>query len=151
MSDIITKSDMFSMFSSDGTCIKVNKECSKLSTIIKIMMETNENEDENEDEDDNEIHLELIDTSTLEKIKLFFELYSHEAMIEIERPLRTLDTNIQKEYNDYIDVNLDALMKLMVASNYLDIQPLYDLSCAKIASLIKGKTPSEIKYFFNID
>lgn len=32
----------------------------------------------------------------------------------------------------------------------MDIKPLMDLTCAKIASLIKGKTPEEIRKEFNI-
>ena len=37
-----------------------------------------------------------------------------------------------------------------MAANYLDIKSLLDLGCAKIASLIKGKTPEEIRQTFNI-
>ncbi len=37
-----------------------------------------------------------------------------------------------------------------MAANYLDIKSLLDLSCAKIATLIKGKTPEEIRKTFNI-
>jgi S-phase kinase-associated protein 1 len=33
----------------------------------------------------------------------------------------------------------------------MDIRPLLDLSCAKIASLMKGKTAEEIRAMFNID
>ncbi len=37
-----------------------------------------------------------------------------------------------------------------MASNYLDINSLLELSCAKVASLIKGKSIEEIRKFFNI-
>jgi len=37
-----------------------------------------------------------------------------------------------------------------LAANYLDIKGLLDLSCAKIASLMKGKTAEEIRKVFNI-
>ena len=36
------------------------------------------------------------------------------------------------------------------AANYMDIKPLLDLACAKVASMIKGKTPEEIRKRFNI-
>ncbi len=36
------------------------------------------------------------------------------------------------------------------AANYMDIKPLLDLTCAKVASMIKGKTPEEIRKVFNI-
>lgn len=32
----------------------------------------------------------------------------------------------------------------------MDIKPLLDLTCAKVASMIKGKTPEEIRKTFNI-
>merc|ERR1712032_457661 len=36
------------------------------------------------------------------------------------------------------------------AANYMDIKPLLDLTCAKVASMIKGRTPDEIRKIFNI-
>ena len=33
----------------------------------------------------------------------------------------------------------------------MDIKPLLDLSCAKIASIMKGKTAEEIRQLFNIE
>ncbi|RHY26913.1 hypothetical protein DYB32_007166 [Aphanomyces invadans] len=36
------------------------------------------------------------------------------------------------------------------AANYMDIKSLLDLACAKVASMIKGKTPQEIRETFNI-
>ena len=38
-----------------------------------------------------------------------------------------------------------------MGANYLDIPPLVDLACAKVASMIKGKTPEEIRKRFNIE
>lgn len=42
------------------------------------------------------------------------------------------------------------LFELILAANYLDIQPLLDLTCATMATRIKGKTPEEIRQIFNI-
>ena len=36
------------------------------------------------------------------------------------------------------------------AANYMDIKPLLDLTCAGVASMVKGKTPEEIRKVFNI-
>ncbi len=32
----------------------------------------------------------------------------------------------------------------------MDVKPLLDLTCAKVASLLKGKTPEQIRKDFNI-
>jgi S-phase kinase-associated protein 1 len=37
------------------------------------------------------------------------------------------------------------------AANYMDIKPLLDLTCAKVASYMKGKSAEEIRKRFNIE
>ena len=44
----------------------------------------------------------------------------------------------------------DTLFNLTLAANYLDIKPLLDLCCARIASFIKNKTPEEIRVNLDI-
>ena len=39
----------------------------------------------------------------------------------------------------------------MVAANFLDIDSLLDLTSAKIASIIKGKNPEEIRRILNME
>ena len=41
-------------------------------------------------------------------------------------------------------------MDIILASNYLDIKPLLELGCAKIATFIKGKSAEEIRKTFGI-
>ena len=61
---------------------------------------------------------------------------------DIEKPLRT--NNLAELVDPYdakfIDIeNLEELFDIILAANYLDIKSLLELSCAKVASLIKGK------------
>ena len=44
----------------------------------------------------------------------------------------------------------EMLFKLLLAANYLNIKSLLQLTCAKVASLLKGKTPNQIRDCFNI-
>ncbi len=44
----------------------------------------------------------------------------------------------------------ETLFAGVLAANYLDIESLLDLGCAKIASLLKNRTPKEIRQFFGI-
>ena len=53
-------------------------------------------------------------------------------------------------YSNFIDIDLDLIFELILAANYLDIKPLLELSSAKVASIIKGKTTEEIKKTFAI-
>ena len=54
-------------------------------------------------------------------------------------------------YADYINVEKEELFELIMASNYLDIKPLLELACAKVASKIKNKSIEEIRKFYNIE
>ena len=42
------------------------------------------------------------------------------------------------------------LFELILAANYLNIKPLLELACAKVASLISNRPIPEIRRFFNI-
>jgi S-phase kinase-associated protein 1 len=57
---------------------------------------------------------------------------------------------VQQWYADYVNVEQGLLFELILAANYMDIKPLLDLTCATVASMIKGKTPEEIRTTFNI-
>lgn len=43
------------------------------------------------------------------------------------------------------------MIDLIVAANFLDIEGLVNLGCAKIATFIKGKTVEEIRDTFGIE
>jgi S-phase kinase-associated protein 1 len=47
-----------------------------------------------------------------------------------------------------LDHNL--LFEIIVASNYMDMKTLLDLTCHQVAVMMKGKTPDEIRTLFNI-
>ena len=51
----------------------------------------------------------------------------------------------------YIDKDFNFLSNLINSSNYLDIEPLLDLSCMKVASLIKGKPLNEVKKILKLN
>ena len=57
---------------------------------------------------------------------------------------------VQEWYANFVAVDQDVLFELILAANYMDIKPLLDLTCATVASLIKGKNAEEIRKQFNI-
>lgn len=68
-------------------------------------------------------------------------------MTEIEKPLKSqvMADVVQKWYADFVDLEQVLLFELILAANYMDIKPLLDLTCATVASMIKGKTVSLLK------
>ena len=71
---------------------------------------------------------------------------------EIEKPLRSNNlSEIVPEWDaKFVDIEQEVLFELILAANYMDIKSLLDLTCAKVASMIKGKTPEQIRKTFNI-
>jgi len=52
--------------------------------------------------------------------------------------------------NDFVKVDQGTLFQLILAANYLNIKELLDLTCFTVASMIRGKSPEEIRKAFNI-
>ncbi len=71
---------------------------------------------------------------------------------EIEKPLKSpLMSEVVEQWDaDFVDVEQEQLFDLIVAANFMDIEPLLDLACAKVASMMKGKTPEQIRKALNI-
>merc|ERR1711964_752089 len=59
--------------------------------------------------------------------------------------------NIDQTQCDTSPEGKNAIFDLILAVNYLDIKSLLHLGCAKIATLIKGKTPEETKKILGED
>eukprot|EP00358_Blepharisma_japonicum_P005919 CAMPEP_0202943272 /NCGR_PEP_ID=MMETSP1395-20130829/3653_1 /ASSEMBLY_ACC=CAM_ASM_000871 /TAXON_ID=5961 /ORGANISM="Blepharisma japonicum, Strain Stock R1072" /LENGTH=106 /DNA_ID=CAMNT_0049640525 /DNA_START=15 /DNA_END=332 /DNA_ORIENTATION=- len=97
-----------------------------------------------------EIALE-IRAAVLQKIVLYMKHYKDLDPPKIEKPLRATIEEILPAWDaDFINLEHEMLFELTIGASFLAINPLLDLTNAKIASLIKGKTPEEIKSIFNI-
>ena len=94
-----------------------------------------------------EIHLNQINYRTLAKIVEFLEHYINKQPKKIQRPLPKKDFRECVDEWDYKFINIDTeeIFELMLAANFLHIQALLDLTSAKIASMIRGKSPEEIR------
>ena len=106
------------------------------------------------EEEDNvtEIPLPNVKGEVLKKVIEFCEHYLTEPMTDIEKPLKSqmMADVVQKWYADFVNIEQVLLFELILAANYMDIKPLLDLTCASVASMIKGKNPEEIRKTFNI-
>ena len=117
-----------------------------MSSIISEMMK------DESDTEVSEIPLPNVRSDILIKVIEFCTHYKAEPMNEIEKPLKTgnMSEIVQKWYSDFISMDQATLFEIILAANYMNIQPLLDLTCAAVAGLIKGKTPEEIRKAFNI-
>ncbi|KAK6031966.1 Skp1 family, dimerization domain protein [Ostertagia ostertagi] len=60
------------------------------------------------------------------------------------------DKKLEEWSEEFFKVEYPMLFEIIMAANYLDIPTLLDDGCRKIASMMKGKTPEEIRTLFNI-
>ena len=129
----------------DGEVLEVDVAVASQSVLIKGLIE-----DSGTDE---EIPISQVSKHIMEKIITFMEHMKDNAPPEIEKPLSSTDLSqvVDQWHADYVNVDQEMLFEIVMAANYLDIKPLLELSCAKVASLIKGKSVQEIRDFFNIE
>ena len=108
--------------------------------------------EEADDDEQQEVPLLNVKSVTLGNVIEFCRHHQEEPMDDIEKPLKSSEMRevVQDWYANFVNVEQDVLFDLILAANYMDIKPLLDLTCATIASMIKGKTPEEIRRCFNI-
>jgi len=134
------------LISKENTILEVDEEVIKQkSKVINNML--------SEKKENDEFRIN-IDEATLKKIIEYVEHNYNKEVVEIEKPIKSSDMKeLTDEWNaTFIDSfeNNEHLFNLILAADYLDIHCLLDLGCAKIASMIKNKTPKEIRKTFNI-
>ena len=102
---------------------------------------------------DEDIPLTRVDKPTMEKVLIFMERMAEHTPPEIEKPLSSTDLSqvVEAWYFDYVNVETEKLFEITLAAEYLNIKPLLELSCAKVASQIKGKSIPEIRQYFSIE
>ena len=135
-------SDSIVVTTKEGKKFTINKKASEMSLLLKNTGEIS----------DEVIVLNEVDEKSMELIIKYLNRWKDESPPEIEKPLKS---NNMKEVTDswsadFIDLDLDTLTSLTVSCNFLEINPLIDLACAKIASLCKDKDEDEILKTFGI-
>ncbi|CBK23709.2 uncharacterized protein [Blastocystis hominis] len=134
--------------------VLVSKEGEKqiVDSRILDMSEYLKEKRDNHDIHDNTVVLDNIGENTLSRIIAFCNYHIDNPLAEIERPLKSSNMrDIVSEWDaNFINISVEDLMDLIVAANFLLIQPLLEVACAKVASLIKGKSPEEIRTTFKI-
>ena len=130
---------IITLVSSDGEKMQVSAKAAQRSQLVKGIIE--------DYPDDAEVPLNNVKSNILKKIKEYLDHYQDSEPKEIERPLAS--QNYQECVDawdfEFINVDLDLIFEIILAANYMDIKPLLELASSKVASIIKGKTPEEIR------
>ena len=117
--------------------------------------------DEDDDEDNltnTDIPCPKVSTNILENVIKYCTHYKNvEAMNEITTPFSNRETLKEIVRQDWYvkfvseeDMEREMLFDLVAAANYMNIQPLLDLSLLAIGVRIKGKSVDEMRSIFNI-
>lgn len=135
----------------NGMVHVISLEAANLCTLIKDMLD-----DDPDTDTDTEIPIPNIDNVTLARVITFLERHKdvNTALPVIEKPITTsvMADMVPSWYAEFValDHDIKTLFDLTLAANYLDCASLLDLCVVKIASMIKDKTPEEIRAMFGL-
>lgn len=133
------------LVSNENQQFRVKKDILRQSKVLEPMLDGNSEQS---------IPLPFVTSKALANIIAFCQ-YHHEngPMKAIEKPLTNTDLKeVVSEWDGAFiqSFSQEDLFELLLAANYIDLQPLLHLASAQVAALIKDKTPEEIQTFFDI-
>ena len=126
--------------------VEITKKAAELSELLKTAINDYPNE--------TSFPLNEVDEKSGEHIKEFLTHCNGTAPAEIEKPITSNEMkNLTDEWSaNFVDkMSTEELVNLTVAANYMGINSLLDLCCAKVATLCKDKSDEEIFKNFNIN
>ena len=129
----------------EGKEILIPKKAAELSELLKGAI--------NDYPKETSFPLNELDEKNGELIKEYLTHFNGEAPKEIEKPISSNEMkNLTDEWSStFIDkISLEDLTNLTVSANYMGINSLLDLCCAKVATLCKDKNEDEIFKLFKI-
>jgi S-phase kinase-associated protein 1 len=122
----------------------IDRKFAMISNLIKTMAEG--------DESTTTFPVPNVKEGTMKHIIKFMNHHEGKDCQKPEQPLKNKDLSKLEEVTEWdanfiaeISENRQELYDLILAANYMDIQGLLHLGCAKVASLIKGEPLEKIK------
>jgi len=144
--------DIVTLQTSDGQVFTVAVEIAKMSETIKNLIE--------DAGIDNPIPLPNVNSKSLElTIEYCKYHYENPTVVTEDAKEAKEGEKVEKRTDNMSPWDADFtkriptqedLFALILASNYLDIKDLLDVTCQAVANMVKGKTPEEIRLAFNI-
>jgi len=127
--------------SDNQTEIPVNSAFVKMSKLVCNIIEG--------DSEATRIQVKQVDKETLQLIVDYIKHHQGKEPAEIAKPIRSvkMEKIVEDPWDaDYINkLPKRQLFQLILGANYMDCKSLLHLGCAKVATMIKGKSPEEIK------
>eukprot|EP01006_Ploeotia_vitrea_P032755 TRINITY_DN64927_c0_g2_i3.p2 TRINITY_DN64927_c0_g2~~TRINITY_DN64927_c0_g2_i3.p2 ORF type:complete len:189 (-),score=43.73 TRINITY_DN64927_c0_g2_i3:283-849(-) len=133
----------------------VSRDAAKMSGLIKDML------DDQEDQDQTIIPVPNVVGKTLKYVIQYIEQHHNNRGEPIEKPLKGKIDDVVCEWDkkflmtdlikDGDEKQHELLIDCIMAANFLNIKDMLELTCAACASMIKGKTPEQIRALFNIE
>ncbi|KAJ2703985.1 hypothetical protein FB645_003641 [Coemansia sp. IMI 203386] len=130
---------------SDNCIVKVPRDIVNQIGVLNDLVQLQQ------DTTDDPITLTNVDAKTMEKVVEYCVHHKDDPIIEENKydvPSRSDD--IDEWDLNFMHVDTDTLFYLLLASNYLDIQPLMNLGCKMVANMIRGKDSGQIRQIFNL-
>lgn len=130
--------------------IQIPKEAALLSNLMADMIQDDEKDDE-----PSEIPLMDIDEKCFLIAKEFMEHHARDPFQKIKQPISS--SNLKELGVSDFDIllitklDIEELLKLINTANYLDCPSLLDLGLGRLACLIKGKSPQEVRDMFKLE
>ena len=131
--------------SNDGALFTLNEKAVLRSNLIAgILVDY---------EDNTEVPLPDVNGTTLGRIVEYLKHYENSEPKPIPKPLKNshIDEILDEwDYDFIIEVPLDDSIDLLNAANYMDIAPLLQLACCRIAREMIDRPVEEVRELFGI-
>jgi len=136
--------DTLILVSSDdvnGEKFEIDRDSAMMCNLVKSIIEG--------DSEAKTIEIKKVSTEILKLIVDYLKHHKGKIPADIAKPIRSV--KMEKIVEDEWDakfINSQTkrnIFQIILGANYMDIKSLLHLGCAKIATMIKGKSPEEIK------
>ena len=125
------------LVSSDNMEFKVDEDVANKFVTVKNLME--------DIGSDGAIPLTEVESKILEKVIVYTKYHLENPFTQNE------DEKYMTSWDEqFCNVDRDTIFALVLAANYLDYKELLETTTQKIADMIKGKTPEQIRELFQI-
>lgn len=139
------------LISNDGMIFNIPLNVANQSKYVSMMVYSDYPTDRYVGLDTNDINLDditipVVNGEILDLVVQFMSYYIKDPMVKIEKPMvsHNIGDNVQRWYASFImNMPEDILFCILNIANFMDIQPLVELSCAAIACYIVNRSCQE--------